>query len=112
VYVGYGMGYLTTRRTRIAAVPVGYFHGYSRDLSNLGHILVRGRRAPVVGVVNMNMLLADVTDVRDLEPGEEVVVIGKQRRRQITVGSFQDLTGHLNYEILARIPESIPRLIS
>jgi len=111
-YLGYGMGYLTTRQQRIAAVPVGYHHGFSRGLSNLGYVLIRGRRAPVVGSVNMNMLLAEVTGNSAVTPGDEVVIIGKQERREISVGSFGDLTGHLNYEILARIPIIIPRVVS
>lgn len=111
-YLGYGMSYLTTRQQRIAAVPVGYHHGFSRGLSNLGYVLIRGRRAPVVGSVNMNMLLAEITGNNEVTPGDEVVIIGKQERREISVGSFGDLTGHLNYEILARIPIIIPRVVS
>jgi alanine racemase len=111
-YLGYGMGYLTTRQQRIAAVPVGYHHGFSRGLSNLGYVLIRGRRAPVVGSVNMNMLLAEITGIPGVTPGDEVVIIGKQERREISVGSFGDLTGHLNYEILARIPIIIPRVVA
>lgn len=110
-YVGYGTSFLTTRRQRVAAVPVGYFHGFARTMSNLGHVLIRGRRAPVAGTVNMNMTMVDVTDIPDARKGDEVVLIGNQRKAQITVSSFSDMTRFLNYEVLVRLPSEIPRII-
>ncbi|MBN2499067.1 MAG: alanine racemase [Deltaproteobacteria bacterium] len=110
-FVGYGTTYLTTRTEKVAAVPVGYHHGFARNLSNLGHVLVHGRRAQVVGLVNMNMFLVDVTDIPSVDRGDEVVIIGKQNRSQITVSSFSDLTRNLNYEVLVSLPESIPRVV-
>lgn len=107
-FVGYGTSYLTTRAERFAVVPVGYFHGYPRVLSNLGHVLVRGRRAPVAGMVNMNLIMVDVTDNRDVQVGDEVVVIGNQQRQAITVSSFSEMTRFLNYEVLARLPADLP----
>lgn len=108
-FVGYGNYFLTSRRQRMGAVPVGYSHGFSRNLSNLGHVLVKGRRAPVCGVVNMNMMMVDITDCPGVRTGDEVVIIGRQGRREISVRSFGDLTGHLSYEVLALLPEGIPR---
>jgi alanine racemase len=110
-FVGYGTSYITTRKQRIAGVPVGYFHGFARSLSNLGHVLVRGRRAPVVGYVNMNMMMIDVTDVPGAAKGDEVVIIGKQKKMNISVASFSDLTRYLNYEVLVRLPAEIPRVV-
>ncbi len=110
-FVGYGNAYLTTRKQQIAAVPVGYYHGFARNLSNLGRVLVNGKRAAVVGVVNMNMMLINVTDIKTVQSGDEVVIIGKQGKLQITVASFSDMTNHLNYEILVRLPEGIPRVV-
>lgn len=109
-FVGYGTSFLTTRKTRLACVPVGYFHGFARSLSNLGHVLIRGRRAPVVGLVNMNMILADITEIKDARRDDEVVIIGRQRKSHISVSSFSDLTRYLNYEVLTRIPSEIPRI--
>lgn len=111
-FVGYGNYYLTSRRQRMAAVPVGYSQGFSRSLSNLGHVLVRGRRAPVCGVVNMNEMMVDITDCPGAGSGDEVVIIGRQGRREISVRSFGDLAGHLNYEVLAQLPEGIPRRVT
>jgi alanine racemase len=109
--VGYGTSYLTTRSERLATIPVGYSHGFSRSLSNLGHVLVRGKWARVVGLVNMSMLTVDVTNIPGVQKGDEVVLIGKQGRSHITVGSFSDLSRALNYEVLVRLPSEIPRKI-
>ncbi|MBN1884864.1 MAG: alanine racemase [Candidatus Krumholzibacteriota bacterium] len=110
-FVGYGNTYMTGRDQKIAAVPIGYYHGFARQLSNRGYVLVNGRRAQVVGIVNMNMMTVDVTDFPQVAVGDEVVIIGTQKKQQITVGSFSDLTPFLNYEVLARIPEEIPRIV-
>jgi alanine racemase len=110
-FVGYGTSYLITHDQRIASVPVGYHHGFARSLSNLGWVLVRGKRAPVVGNVNMHSAMVDVSRIKDIQIGDEVVLIGKQNRSEITVGAFSDLTRFLNYEILARLPYNIPRII-
>lgn len=110
-FVSYGTSYQTLRDEILAIVPVGYAHGFSRSLSNRGHVLIRGRRAPVVGMVNMNMIMVDVTDIPQVAPGDEVVLIGKQGRREITVSAFTDLTQNVNYEMLTRLPAEIPRHI-
>jgi alanine racemase len=110
-FVGYGMSYQATRRQRIASVPVGYYHGFARNLSNLGHVLVRGRRALVVGTVAMNMMMVDVTDVPGIQKGDEVVIIGKQKRTNISVASFSDMAKNLNYEVLVSLSCHIPRMV-
>jgi alanine racemase len=110
-FVGYGTSYMTLLPQRIAAIPIGYHHGFARSLSNLGYVLIRGKRAPVVGMVNMHVILVDVTRIKEIERGDEVVIIGKQKNAFITVGSFSDLSRFQNYEVLARLPFNIPRLI-
>jgi alanine racemase len=110
-YVGYGSSSLVTRNSRIAAVPVGYFHGFSRELSNRGYVLVRGQRAPVLGMVNMNMIMIDITHIPYAQKGNEVVLIGKQGDISISVGSFGELTRFINYELLVSLPSEIPRII-
>lgn len=109
-FIGYGNSCQTAVKSRFAAVPIGYSHGFSRDLSNCGYVLVRGKRAPVSGVVNMNMLMADVTDIPNAERGDEVVIIGHQENSEITVSSFSALSQYLNYEVLVQIPSEIPRI--
>jgi len=111
-YVSYGKAYLTNRDSKIASVPVGYGYGFSRDLSNLGRVLINGKRVPVIGLVNMNMLLTDVTDLENVKVGDEVVLIGKQGKLEITVSSFSDMSNSLNYELLTRLPHHIPRIVA
>jgi len=110
-FIGYGTSYLTTRAQKVATVPVGYFHGFRRSLSNIGRALIRGRRVAIVGYVNMSMLLVNVTDVPSASVDDEVVLIGKQNKSQITVSSFSDMSNLLNYEVLVRIPSEIPRVV-
>lgn len=110
-FVGYGRTYLTTRPQRIATVPVGYASGFPRVLSNLGVVLVNGQRAPVVGLVNMNLTTIDVTEIPGVAAGDEVVLIGRQGDEEITVGWFGDMTQTLNYEVLVRIPREVPRVV-
>jgi len=110
-YVSYGTSFMTNRKTKIVTVPVGYGYGYSRNLSNMGHVLIHGKRVPVIGAVNMNMMVVDATDVQNVKEGDEVVLIGSQGDITITVSSFSDMTNSLNYELLTRLPNHIPRYI-
>ena len=111
-FVGYGTSYITLRTQRVATVPVGYSHGFRRSLSNFGKVLIRGKRANVIGLVNMSMMLVDVTSIPSVESGDEVVIIGKQNNARITVGSFSDMANLVNYEMLVRLPSGIPRVIA
>ncbi len=108
-FVSYGTTYLATEDKRIAVIPTGYGHGYSRSLSNSGRVLINGQRVAVIGMVNMNMLIADITYAKDVEPGSEVVLIGNQGNLDISVSSFSELSDQLNYELLTRLPTTIER---
>jgi alanine racemase len=110
-FVSYGTSFLANKKLKLAVVPVGYGHGFSRSLSNVGHVLVRGRKAPVRGFVNMNMFLVDVTQIPGVRKGDEVVLIGRQKNQTISVSSFSDLAQYVNYELLTRLPAEIPRVI-
>ncbi len=110
-FIGYGTTYMARNNMKIATVPVGYSHGYSRSLSNQGRVLVNGERVSVIGIVNMNMIVIDITDVAHTKKGDEVVLIGNQGDFSITVSSFSELSDQLNYELLTRLPQSIPRKI-
>lgn len=110
-FIGYGTSYLAGIPTRVAAVPVGYAYGFSRNLSNLGRVIVGGKRTSVIGVVNMNMMLVDVTETPEVKRGDEVVLIGRQGGQEITVASFSELTQRINYETLVRLPADIPRIL-
>lgn len=110
-YIGYGNSYLADTDKYIAIVPVGYAYGYSRSLSNHGKVLIKGRFANVIGTVNMNMLMAEVTDIPEVSIGDEVVLIGRQGKHELTVASFSELSNQLNYELLARLPMDIERRV-
>ncbi len=110
-FVGYGNDFQAQVETRIATIPMGYAYGYARNLSNTGHVLVRGKKAPVRGIVNMNCITVDVTEIEGVEKGDEAVLIGSQDGNNISVASFGDLSDQLNYELLTRLPHSIPRVV-
>lgn len=110
-YIGYGTHYLATEKKLVGVVPVGYSNGYTRSLSNLGRVLINGCRAQVIGIVNMNLMMIDITDVPNTEPGDEVVLIGNQGNLSISVDAFTEMTDQLNYETLSRLPIEIHRKI-
>ncbi len=110
-FVGYGTIFQTGRKSRIASVPIGYASGFARLLSNRGRVLIQGRRAGVVGLVNMNMVMIDVTNIPGVKRGDEVVLIGKQKKAEITVASFSEMSEGMNYEVLVRLPSRIPRYV-
>ncbi|MBT5992704.1 MAG: alanine racemase, partial [Bacteroidetes bacterium] len=110
-FIGYGTEYLAQQDMIIGTVPVGYSHGYSRSLSYQGRVLVNDNRVDVIGVVNMNLLIIDLSLVPHTKKGDEVVLIGKQGDVEITVASFSEFSNQLNYELLTRLPQSIPRLL-
>ncbi len=110
-FIGYGTSYLTNSVTKIALVPVGYSSGYTRSLSNQGKVLINGMRYGVVGTVNMSMLAVDITSNDNIKKGDEVVLIGHQGEQELTVSSFSDFSQLINYELLTRLPQDIPRIV-
>lgn len=110
-YIGYGTSYLAINPMTVASVPVGYAHGFNRGLSNQGRVLIHGKRTQVVGMVNMNMMMVDVTRIDNVQKGDEVVLIGKQGDSEVSVASFSEMSNQLNYELLARLSESISRKV-
>lgn len=110
-FVGYGCTYRTTRRTKLAVVPVGYFDGYDRGLSNAAHVLIRGRRAPVRGRVAMDFLMADVTDIPGVGLEDEATLIGADGDERISAEDLAGWAGTISYEIVSRINSLIPRIV-
>ncbi|MFN8558106.1 MAG: alanine racemase [Dehalococcoidia bacterium] len=108
--VGYGCTYVATRPRRIGVIPVGYYEGLDRGLSNRGRVLVRGRTAPIVGRVAMNMTMIDVSEIPDAAVGDDVVIIGRQAERAITAEDVAALLDTINYEVVTRIGPSAPRV--
>ena len=109
-YVSYGRTFRTTRPSRIAVLPLGYHEGYPRALSGRAHVLVHGRRAPVVGRVCMNMTMVDVTDIPGVQAGDQVVLIGSSGDESIRAEDLADWAGTIHYEIVSRVHPSLPRI--
>ena len=107
--VGYGVKFTAGQPTTIAIVPAGYADGLDLRLAGRGSVLIRGRRAPIVGSVNMDMLMVDVTGL-DVSPGDEVVIIGPQGDDRIDVREMAAQIGTIPYEILCRIGTRIQRV--
>ena len=107
--VGYGVTFTADRPTTIAIVPAGYADGLDLRLAGRGSVLIRGRRAPIVGSVCMDMLMADVTGL-EVSPGDEVVLIGPQGTDRIDVREMAAQIGTIPYEMLCRIGSRIQRL--
>jgi alanine racemase len=107
--VSYGLTERLKRPSRIAVLPVGYFDGLDRGLSSIGKVLVRGRRAKVLGRVCMNMCVVDVTDIPGACAGDEAVIIGRQGREIVSAEGLADAVGTINYEIVARLNPLLPR---
>lgn len=109
--VSYGGTYITKNdHTLIATIPVGYGDGYPRSLSNRGYVLVRGKKAPILGRVCMDQLMVDVTEIPGAAMGDEVILIGKQGEEAITMEDLGDLSGRFNYELACDINKRVPRI--
>ncbi|MDD5562331.1 MAG: alanine racemase [Thermoanaerobaculaceae bacterium] len=107
--IGYGLTYRPTRPSTIAVLPVGYADGYPRALSNRARVILRGRPAPVVGRVCMDILMADVTDVPGAGEGDVATLIGADGGERVSAEELADLAGTINYEILARLSPALAR---
>jgi alanine racemase len=110
-FIGYGCTYRTTRETRIAVLPMGYYDGYSRAFSNVSYVLIKGQRAAVRGRVAMDFVMVDVSDIPGIEVEEEVILLGENESERISADQLASLAGTINYEILTRINPLIPRII-
>lgn len=101
--VGYNALFRTRRPSHIAVLPVGYTHGFPRHLTGVGHVLIRGEQAPIIGKVCMDMMMVDVTDIPHPRIGEEVVLLGKQETREITAEDYAGWLNTIPYEVLCGI---------
>jgi alanine racemase len=108
--ISYGGTFVTGRDTLVATLPIGYADGYSRQLSNQGEVLIRGKRAPVIGRVCMDFVMVDVTDIPKVSLRDEVVLMGRQGRQQITAEEIAEKTNSITYEVLCLVGKRIPRV--
>jgi alanine racemase len=108
--ISYGQTFLTQRESLIATLPVGYADGYQRLLSNRGAVLIKGERAPVAGRVCMDLTMVDVTDIANVQQGDEVVLLGRQAAAEITADEMAAWANTISYEILTSISARVPRI--
>ncbi len=108
--IGYDLTHEVSKDSRIAIIPVGYWHGLPRSLSNVGAVLVKGKKVPIIGRVSMDMTIIDVTGVPSVEQGDEVVLIGVQDKETLSAEEVAQAGGTINYEVLTRINPLIPRI--
>ena len=108
--VGYGRTFTAKRNSLIATLPVGYADGYRRLFSNRAHVLVRGKRAPVIGRVSMDLTTIDVTDIRNIQQGDEVVLLGIQGAAEIGADEIAGWANTISYEIFTSISARVPRI--
>jgi alanine racemase len=111
--VGYGATFRTARPSRIATLPMGYADGLVRALSNRGHVLVQGARAPIVGTVSMDMTMIDVTDIPAVKIGDECVILGAQKgpagELRISAEDLSRELGTIPWEVLTNVSRRVPR---
>jgi alanine racemase len=108
--ISYGRTFVTQRPSLIAAIPVGYADGYNRLLSNRGEVLIKGKRAPVVGRVCMDWTVVDVTAITGVEVGDEVVLMGGQLGQEITPEEIGAWVGTIPYEVLCSVGKRVQRI--
>ncbi len=108
-FIGYGTAYQATQSMTIAVLPLGYSNGYPRAQSNRGYVLIKGKKARITGLINMNLFMVDISHIPDAKVGDEVILVGRQKNKSINISSFTQVTHLLNNEMLSRLPSDIPR---
>lgn len=108
--ISYGRSYLTYKPTTVGILPVGYADGYSRMLSNKASVLIRGRRAPVIGRVTMDQTMIDLSDVEGATVGDEAVLMGEAGTQRITAGDLGSLAQTISYEVLCTVGKLVRRV--
>lgn len=109
--VGYGITEKVKRDSKIAILPVGYFSGLPRHYSSIGSVLIKGKRCRILGRISMDLTTVDITELRDrVKIWDDVVIIGRQGRNEITAEEIADKCGTISYEIVSRINPLLPRI--
>mgnify|MGYP001562478360 CR=1 FL=1 len=110
--IGYDLTETLQKESRMAICPIGYWHGYPRALSSIGFVLVGGKRAKILGRVSMDMITVDITGIEKVKVGDEVVLIGKQGKEEITAAEIGNLADTSHYEIVTRLNPLMKRVYS
>ncbi len=109
--IGYDLTEKLKRDSRIAVLPIGYWHGFSRSLSSKGLVLIKGEKSKVLGRVSMDMISVDITDISRVKVKDEVVIIGSQKKETITADDIAKLTNTTSYEIITTINSRIKKIV-
>lgn len=110
-FIGYGCTYRASSKSKIAVLPVGYSDGIDRRLSNLGYVLIKGRRAPIRGRVCMNLMMVDITNIPAVKLYDIATLFGKDGKEKISADTHAAWCQSINYEIISRISPALPRYI-
>lgn len=108
--VSYGGMFIAEKKMKIATIPVGYADGYPRSLSNKGYVLIRGKKAPILGRVCMDQFMVDVTEIEGVSFGDKVTMIGRDGNEVLPVEVLSELSGRFNYEFICDLGKRIPRV--
>lgn len=109
--IGYGLSESLTRNSKIAVLPVGYWDGFDRGLGSIGSVLIGGNRCKIVGRICMNMMMADVTDLKKVASGDEVILLGTHKKENISAEEIAGKIGTINYELVTRINPALERIL-
>ncbi len=107
--ISYGRTYMTDKKSKIATLPVGYADGYPRFLSNRAYVLLKEKKAPVVGRICMDQTMIDISGINKVRIGDEVVLIGRQGKETVTAEQLADIGNTISYEIICGISKRVPR---
>lgn len=108
--ISYGSIYKTDNAEKLAVLPVGYKDGYPRLLSNQGEVLIKGQRAPIRGRICMGQTIIGVNGIKNIEVGDEVVLIGKQGKAEIKAAEIAEKSGTINYEIVCNLSDRLEKI--
>ncbi len=108
--VSYGGSYRTKRDSRLAVLPIGYTHGYNRQISNRGAVIIHDQRCPIVGRICMDMMVVDVTHASGVKPGDEVILLGQSKTQTISAYDLADWQDSIPYEVLCNIGSHVQRV--
>ena len=108
--VSYGGLFTAQKDTRVATIPVGYGDGYPRSLSGKGYVLIRGKKAPILGRVCMDQFMVDISEIPEAMDGDKVTLLGMDGTERITAEELGELSGRFNYEFVCDLGKRIPRV--
>lgn len=108
--VSYGGLFTAQKDTRVATIPVGYGDGYPRSLSGKGYVLIRGKKAPILGRVCMDQFMVDISEIPGVMEGDKVTLLGVDGTERITAEELGELSGRFNYEFVCDLGKRIPRV--